>query len=114
MRGTPASSPPLPPLPTREGKTVRGPRDTHKIGAWAAHVPPSRKSRAAHLPPNLEGADLSVFLLASGKSPHFTKEIFRGKRFDNVAARALLLGPVTVARSRFRAHQNDRDIHVGF
>src|ERR1700681_35356 len=93
-RGLPAASPPPLPLPTREDKSVRGPREKCKIAAWAALVPLIRKSRAAHPPRNPEKVDLSVFLLASGKSPHFTQEIFRGKRFDNVAVGALLLGPV--------------------
>src|SRR6202158_5391968 len=112
-RGLPAASPPPLPPPTREGKTVRAPPEKRKIAARAAHVPSIRKTQAAQLPPNPEKVDLTVILLASGESPHFTQEIFGGKRFDNVAVRALLLGPVTVARSRFRGHQNHRDIHVG-
>src|ERR1700731_2522668 len=100
-RGSPAASPQPLPLPAREDKTARGPREKRKIAVWAARVPATRKSRAAHRPPNPEKADLSAFLLALGESPHFTEQIFRGKRFDDVAAGTLLFIPGTVTGSRF-------------
>jgi len=80
----------------RKTQMTRGQRGTPQ---------PLRKSPADRQPPNPVKVALNDFI-AINRIAHFTKEVFVGKRFHNITVRPLLLGPVTVARSRFRCHQN--------
>src|SRR6266853_6967123 len=107
-----AANPRLLPPPTQEGRIFHGPRERHKTDAWAARNRPLRKSPADRQPPNPVKVALNEFHSPLIESPHFTKEVFVRTRFHDVTVRPLLLGPVAVARSSFRCHQNDRNIHI--